>query len=328
MTTDITRTPHRTRPRLVERPWGGERLASLLGLERAPGAPVGEAWLAGPDSVVADGPARGATLESLANRFGAPFVGTAPAARYGDRLPLLLKLLDAAEPLSVQVHPDDAYALREEAASGHLGKDEAWLILAAEPGASVLWGWERAVSAEEVRRSAPGGDLLSLLRHLPVAPGDVVVNEAGVVHAVGAGVLLFEIQQASDLTYRLYDHGRVGADGRPRTLHLDRALAVARLAPGDRPAPAPRPLAPGRTLLARTESFALERWSVGGAVPEVQAWRVDERSLEAWTVLAGEAELVVGGRSLALGPFETVVVPASVGDASWRGRADLVRTTT
>jgi mannose-6-phosphate isomerase len=327
MTHDPTTIPHRTTPRLVERPWGGVRLADLVDAPHPGAGPFGEAWLAGPDTVVADGPAAGATLESLARRHGAAFVGTAPAARFGDRMPLLVKLLDAAEPLSVQVHPDDAYALREEAASGHLGKDEAWLILEAESGATVSWGWRRAVDADEVRRAASGGDLGALLREEPVSPGDVIVNEAGVVHAVGAGVLLYEVQQASDLTYRLYDHGRVGLDGRPRPLHVDAALAVARLTPGDRPAPRARPVAPGRTRLAHTRSFCLERWEVGGDAPARQAWAVEERSLEVWTVLSGSAELAAGGVALELASGGTVVVPAGVGPAGWRGDAVLARST-
>ena len=327
MTNDPTAIPHRTTPRLVERPWGGRRLGDFVDTPLPGPGPFGEAWLAGPDAVVAAGPAAGATIGSLARRHGAAFVGTAPADRFGDRMPLLVKLLDAAEPLSVQVHPDDAYALREEAASGHLGKDEAWLVLAAQPGAVVSWGWRRDVDADEVRRAAEGGDLGALLREEPVSPGDVIVNEAGVVHAVGAGVLLYEVQQASDLTYRLYDYGRLGLDGRPRPLHVDAALAVARLTPGDRPAPPARALAPGRTRLAHTRSFVLERWEVGGDAPAQQDWTVEERSLEVWTVLSGSAELVAGGVTLELATGGTAVVPAGVGPAGWRGAAVLARST-
>jgi mannose-6-phosphate isomerase len=326
-TIDPTTVPHRTTPLLVERPWGGRRLADLLGITDAPAAALGEAWLAGPDTVVDGGSAAGSTLAELARRHGSAFVGTAGAGRYGDRMPLLVKLLDAAEPLSVQVHPDDAYALREEAASGHLGKDEAWLILEADRGASVLWGWRRPVDVDEVRAAAQGDALPGLLRELEVAAGDVVVNEAGVVHAVGAGVLLYEIQQASDLTYRLYDHGRLGADGAPRDLHLGPALAVARLTPGDAPAPEPRLLAPGRTRLAETRSFTLERWEVGGGASALQAWSVEERSLEVWTVLEGRALLDAGGVTLDLGVGATVVLPARVGRGTWRGTAVLARST-
>jgi mannose-6-phosphate isomerase len=327
MDTAATTTPLRIAPVLVERPWGGVRLAELVDADERPAGAIGEAWLAGPESLVCEGPAAGETIGALARRYGSGFVGTAPAERHGERMPLLVKLLDAAEPLSVQVHPDDAYALREEAISGHLGKDEAWLVLAAEPGASVQWGWRRSVGAAEVRAAALAGDLPRLLLELPVAAGDVIVNEAGTVHAVGAGVLLYEVQQASDLTYRLYDHGRVGLDGRPRALHLEQALAVARLTPGEQPAPPLETLSPGRTRLAATRSFTLERWRVGAGAPGEQAWRVEERSLEVWTVLSGSALVTAGGVTMELADHATVLLPAGAGEAAWRGEADLVRAT-
>jgi mannose-6-phosphate isomerase len=324
---DIVRTPHRLAPRLVARPWGGRTLASLLG-GTARREPIGEAWLAGPAERVVGGHADGQTLDQLACTFGAGFVGTRAAARWGARFPLLIKLLDAAEPLSVQVHPDDAYALRHERASGHLGKDEAWFVLAGEPGAHVMWGWRRPVAVDEVREAALAGTLEALLRVVEVAPGDVVLNVAGTVHAVGAGILLYEVQQASDLTYRLYDYGRMGLDGAPRQLHLDAALAVADLAPGETPAPVARAVAPGRTLLAAPGSFRFEHWEVGGAAPVEQAWSVDSGSLEVWTVLAGSARLEVAGVTWPVSTFETLVLPARLGHAAWRGRARLARATT
>lgn len=318
-------TPLRLLPRLVERPWGGQRLARLLAdrLDVVPAGVVGEAWLAGPDALVAGSPGR--TLGDVAAALGEPFVGSVPFARYGARVPLLAKLLDAAEPLSVQVHPDDGYALTVEAASGHLGKTEAWLVLDAAPGAVVWWGWARTVDPDEVRAAALHGRLEPLLRRRPVAPGDVVVNPAGTVHAVGPGTLIYELQQASDLTYRLYDYGRRDAQGRERELHLDHAMAVARFEP--EPAPTPqRTLAPGRTLLAETDAFTLERWRLGrGGAPDRQAWRVEPRSLELWTVLAGEATLRCEARTLSLSQYESVVLSASLGAAAWEGDAELVR---
>ncbi|HZJ08406.1 MAG TPA: hypothetical protein VFD39_01800, partial [Trueperaceae bacterium] len=122
-----------------------------------------------------------------------------------------------------------AYALSRERASGHLGKAEAWYVLTSAPGATVSWGFRRDVTAAEVRAAVTDGSLPSLLNRLPVAAGDVIVNPAGLVHAVGAGVKLFEIQQSSDLTYRLFDYDRRDATGRPRELHVDKALDVAQL---------------------------------------------------------------------------------------------------
>jgi mannose-6-phosphate isomerase len=295
--------PLALRPSLKRRPWGGDRLPAYWptgGAAADAGTePVGEAWLAGPDAVVTGGPADGQALSALARGLGAAFVGTVPFAAYGARMPLLVKLLDAAEPLSVQVHPDDAYALREEAASGHLGKTEAWWVLEAMPDAHVWWGFARPVARAELERALAAGAVLPLLRRLPARAGDVIVNPAGTVHALGGGLVVYEVQQASDLTYRMDDHGRVGADGRPRTLHVARALDVATREPGSAPAPAPRPSGPGRTELARTPAFVLERVAGGQGA----SWHVGTGSLEVLTH--------VGGGPLEVhGDFGTVPLPA------------------
>lgn len=324
---DATRCPLLVTPNLEARPWGGRRLVELAGEAGAPEGPVGEAWLAGEENVVAAGPFAGVTLGTLAAGHGAAFVGRTPAARYGHRMPVLVKLLDAREALSVQVHPDDAAAARLRADPPHLGKSEVWLVLDAEPTAVVQWGWRRTVGVDEVRRAAASGEIMDLLREVPVHAGDVVLNEAGVVHAIAGGVLLYELQQASDLTYRLYDHGRVDRAGEPRALHLDEALQVARLTPGDRPGPRAEVWAPGRTRLVRCDAFTLERWEVGGEAPAVQRWQVRPDTLEVWTVLGGSARLAAGGVELALTRWQTVVLPASVGPAVWEGCASLARGT-
>ncbi len=335
---DASRTPWRLEPALVARPWGGRRLVGLPRSSTVPEGPVGEAWLAGPDTLAVrafDPDARVSsertTLGALAAAAGEAFLGRAAYQRHGARVPLLVKLLDAAEALSVQVHPDDGYARSvERAVDGvgvPLGKTEAWLILEAEPSASVAWGWRRAVTADEVRRAIDAGAMETLLRDLPVRAGDVVVNEAGVVHAVGPGILLYELQQASDLTYRLFDYDRRDAAGRPRELHVEKALDVARLEPNDAPAP-PRSLAPGRSLLAETDAFRMERWALGREdAPSEQTWRVDARSMEFWTLLEGAASLVWEGGSCPVERFESVALPASLGAARWRGDAVLVRGT-
>jgi mannose-6-phosphate isomerase len=180
-------------------------------------------------------------------------------ARTGAAFPLLIKLLDAAEPLSIQVHPDDGYAAAHPSAAGDLGKTEAWWVLDAAPGATLWWGMEAPQTRECLRQAAAAGALQRYLRRLPARPGGIFVNPAGTIHALGAGILAYEVQQASDLTYRLDDHGRVDAAGRPRALHLDDALAVATLIPGARPAPPPIEHQPGVWELARTHAFVLER---------------------------------------------------------------------
>lgn len=330
-------TPWPLRAELRRRPWGGERLAKRWSPDQVdvePGdEPFGEAWLAGPwTRVVAGDDVVGRDLASLAREHGVALLGTAPWARYGDRFPLLVKLLDAAQPLSLQVHPDDAYALRHESASGHLGKTEAWWVLEARPGATVWWGFSRPVTRDEVQRAAESGDWTGLLRELPVVGGDVVVNPAGTVHALGSGLTVYEVQQASDLTYRLHDHGRQGADGRPRRLHVDQALAVARLVPGSAPAPAPVARAAGRTELAKTHAFVLEAIDprVPGVGREGVGWDVGRGSFELLTNLAapgaaGVTALHWRDGVLALAPGATWLLPAGLGPVRLTGPAECAR---
>jgi len=252
----------RVRPELRRRPWGGSSLApgwftpATADFEEGAG-PFGEAWLLGPDSRLLGGGGDGRTVAELTRLLGARLIGEAAMTRYGGSFPLLLKLLDAARPLSLQVHPDDAAAQRRGAA---MGKSEAWWVLAAEADARLWWGLREPVTALALQQALVEGSVMQLMREVRPQPGMVVVNPAGTVHALGAGVLAFEIQQASDTTYRLFDHGATDAEGRPRPLHIAEALAVAQLHPGKEPAPAARLLAVGRRELVRSDSFVLEDW--------------------------------------------------------------------
>ncbi len=314
-------------PRLHRRLWGGRRLAGWLGdLGALPASgpehePIGEAWLVGADNVVTNGPSRGETLGELAARQGAALVGEGPLARYGAVVPLLAKLIDAEQDLSVQVHPDDAYALREHAGSGHLGKSEAWYVLEAAPGAGVLRGFLEPQTPAAVRAAALGGTLPDLMRRLPAGPGTVVVNPAGTVHAIGGGCLIFEIQQASDLTYRLYDYGRVGADGVPRELHLDRALAVADLG-GDGGTAGPARLASGWTRLVDLPQFTLDARELWPGVPVAGA--TTARSFQVVFVAAGGADLDAGGERVTLRAGAAAVLPAALGAYTLTGEGTVL----
>jgi mannose-6-phosphate isomerase len=163
--------------------------------------------------------------------------------------PVLIKLIDARESLSVQVHPNDAYACRVE---GGRGKTEMWVILDCEPGAYLYFGFNREVSRDEVRRRIQEGTLTEALRILPVRRGDVVFIPAGTIHAIGEGIVLAEIQQNSDLTYRVYDFNRLGQDGKPRELHIEKALDVLHCQPSS-------PAAPGGCVRDGSADHQLER---------------------------------------------------------------------
>jgi mannose-6-phosphate isomerase len=208
--------------------WGGRHLETLYGRALPPGI-VAESWdisgHASSPTAVAAGYWAGRTLPEVTAALGQALLGHRVAASAGaGRFPLLVKLLDANQDLSVQVHPDDAYARVHE--NGDPGKTEMWYVLHAGPGAELIYGLAPGANAADFRRAAQEGRLNEQLHRLPVHAGDCVFVPAGTVHALLAGAVVAEVQQNSDTTYRVYDWGRLGADGRPRALHLEKALAV------------------------------------------------------------------------------------------------------
>jgi mannose-6-phosphate isomerase len=212
-------------PLLKERVWGSDRLASLG--KRLPGAaPYGESWelvdLPAEQSRVAGGPLAGVTLREIVERTPAALLG--PVALDAGSFPLLVKYIDAAETLSVQVHPGVASAAR----LGGRAKSEAWYILDAKPGATIHVGLRPGTTRGELEAALASDRVAELLRVRPVRAGDVIPVAPGTVHAIGAGVLLAEVQQPSDTTYRVHDWGRSGLDGKPRALHVREALECIR----------------------------------------------------------------------------------------------------
>lgn len=314
--------PLKLAPKASPRLWGGSRLRQLIPTfaQVASDEPIGEAWLVYADNRIINGQHRGQTLRQLAAEAGAELLGSRAVARYGATVPLLAKLIDAADRLSIQVHPDDAYALRYEAASGHLGKAEAWYILEAAPGAQIIWGFNQDLSPDRVREAALCGELERYLNAIPVAAGEVIYNPPGTVHAIGAGILLFEIQQSSDLTYRLYDYQRRDASGQLRELHLDKALAVATLRASAGAKVTPKALGPQRSELVRTEHFVMERLVLGAPLE----LSTTPASLELLVVLRGHAA-ICHGDTLVLAQAEAAVLPAVLGSYQLAGEGELVR---
>ncbi|KPV51439.1 mannose-6-phosphate isomerase [Kouleothrix aurantiaca] len=310
--------------KLDSRLWGGDTLGDWLGLPSAP-AHLAESWQVYEHNRVAEGPFAGRTLADLAQEHGAALLGTRPFARGGADFPLLAKFIDAADHLSVQVHPDDAYAHTVEAASGFHGKTEAWYILRAAPGADLIHGLTRPTNREEFAAALHDGTLMELMRRSPAHAGDTVFVPAGTIHAINAGIMLFEIQQKSDLTYRVYDYDRRDAYGQLRELHVERALDVSNF--GEQPPAlvAPTPIDDVRTLLVECAYFAMERWDVRAPLPA----STDLGSFEILTVIDGAAELAwpEGTRNLTRG--ESVVLPAALGmyQLNPEGAATLLRCT-
>ncbi len=209
---------------LKERIWGGEKLKTILDKPIASKI-TGESWelstVEGDVSRIASGVLKGKTLTEIINTHPNEILGTEVHARFGNQFPLLFKYLDAREALSIQVHPNDELAKRRH---NSFGKTEMWYIVQADEVAEILVGFKEKTNADSYLKNVKDNTLLSVLDAVPAKKGAVFFLEAGTVHAIGAGVLIAEIQQTSDITYRLYDFDRVDAQGNKRELHVDLAL--------------------------------------------------------------------------------------------------------
>lgn len=312
--------PLLTERRLVEPLWGGARLAAWLDLPEPRPHNLGETWQVYDSNPILNGTLKGYTLAEAARTYAAALVGTRTMARYGADLPLLAKFIDANDRLSVQVHPDDTYAHAYEATTGFHGKTEAWYILDTAPHADVTYGLTRTVSREQFAAAIESGnqgrpaELEALMHRIAVQPGDVVFVPAGTLHAINAGIVLFEIQQKSDLTYRVYDYGRRDPrTGKQRELHLNKALDVSILAPADRSTVPPLHLASDgtRTLLTACTYFALERWSFDAPLNLTTS----PETFEILTLLDGEAALhwPSDPQGIVLRRGDSVTLPAALG---------------
>ncbi len=309
--------PLKMEPVFHERVWGGRRLAEVFGKPLPPGRPIGESWELADHphgrSRVAGGRRAGRTLRDLLREDAAAILGgAAPVSGPAGPFPLMVKFIDAADRLSVQVHPSgDAQA---DGAGEVAGKTECWVVLHAEPGAWVVEGLVPGTPVAALETAIAGGGLADLLHVRPVAAGDFVWVPAGLLHAIGPGVFLAEVQQTSDVTYRVYDWDRVGLDGRPRPLHVREALAAVRPA-DDLPPSGGRGVVQaeeGRTVesLVACHAFTLARVRLEGGV-----WSASTDG--AWaTVVAtdGAGRLATDDGDIPLQAGETVLVPAS---AAW-----------
>lgn len=218
--------PLKFTPILQERIWGGEKLQTSLRKEGSiPG--IGESWevsgVPGHLSIVSNGPLKGTNLQELIDQYGAGLLGEKVLRLFGAAFPILIKFLDAAQDLSIQVHPDDNLAAKRH---GSKGKNEMWYVMEAAPEASLIVGFKEGIDQQRYQAALEKDTLLSILDRHEVAQGDTFFIEAGTIHAIGAGILLAEIQQTSDVTYRVYDFNRKDIYGHKRPLHTQEALAA------------------------------------------------------------------------------------------------------
>ena len=292
---ELIMAPLLMRPTLDPKPWGGRRLAAYG--KALPDEPIGESLESGAAAIIDGGPFDGIELGVLAREMPLALLGrrgAAAAGRLGD-FPLLVKLIDAQQDLSIQVHPSDALA-----PPGRRGKTEAWLILESDEGGSLVTGVSGTIDAESIGER--------IVRE-PVRAGDVFFVPAGTVHAIGAGVLLYEVQQASDVTYRLYDWGR------PRELHLKRGLEVADPASRARRV-APLRLDGWREVLVACRHFLLERWTLDGSMTMAGGGA----TCRVLTVIHGA--MTIDGREIGVGA--SVVLPADLPPVTIAGHARIL----
>jgi len=302
--------PLRFRPILRRLIWGGTRLGTVLHKPIGDATDYAESWELSDYhdavSIVEEGPLAGTTLRELVKNRGPELLGSAsgPCVQF----PLLVKFIDANQVLSVQVHPDQETGRR---LAGDNGKTETWVILAAEPRSLIYSGLKSGVGPDEFVKAIQTRSVEGLLHSFEPTPGDCILIEAGTVHAIGAGVLLAEIQQMSDATFRVYDWGRVQPDGTPRALHVPQAMESINFdrGPVDPIKPQVDRLACGtRERLSRSDYFALERLAIRGPTTVDRSDR--------FTILMGlegGCSVVCGGESVRLDFGQTLLLPATIG---------------
>ena len=304
--------PLKLRPALHVKVWGGRRLASMMGKSLPTDEPYGEAWELHDSAVVANGALRGKNLGDLASEYGADLLGMGNDPAAG--LPLLAKLIDASAWLSIQVHPNEeqARALENEPR----GKTEAWVILHAEPAAKLVIGLRPRTTRERMAEAIGRGQLEALLAYAEVKSGDVLYIPANTIHALGPGILIYEIQQSSDVTYRLYDWGRRGLDGQPRELHIDKGAQVANLES------LPRVHKPTGELIVDGDFFRLWRHELAGAELRIES----ENRFQSLTCVAGEVQVEARGlEAISLQKGETGLMPACLPAFDLRGSGSVLR---
>jgi mannose-6-phosphate isomerase len=301
--------PSRLEPYFSPRIWGQRSLAPWYPDKVNLQEPLGEAWLTAFDSRVSTGPFAGKTLRESWHAMPAGWRGTRFASLA--EFPILIKFIFPRDKLSIQVHPDDAYASKYEQKAGGRGKTEMWHIVCAKHSAEILLGLNRGVTKEDFLRALGHHTVESLLERVPVQTGDTFFVPAGTQHAMGAGLVVCEIQEYSDLTYRVYDFGRVDSSGKPRVLHVQKALEVTNF--GEPRGGKIAPLAlhspdANKHLLAACEFFSTERWDCRKTTPVDS----DSEEFQLFVILEGAGAFYDSDQQFAFRPGEAWFLPANL----------------
>ncbi|MCI6859100.1 MAG: class I mannose-6-phosphate isomerase [Eubacterium sp.] len=298
--------------------WGGHKLVEKYGKEQT-GDRLAETWELSchPDgpSFITNGPDAGKSLKEYIDENGKECLGT-NCERFED-FPILIKFIDAQDNLSIQVHPDNKYALKNE---GQYGKTEMWYVVDAEEGAYLYYGFQEEISKEEFEKRIEEDTLTDVLNKAPVHKGDVFFIQSGTIHAIGKGIVIAEIQQNSNVTYRVYDYGRVGKDGKKRELHIQKALDVTNTAPVEKDSS-------HYPHIADCDYFTVDKLYLDGDNFATLKGVVSEKSFESILVLDGEGTITNQNETVSYNKGDSLFLPAGSGEYTISGKCDALVTT-
>lgn len=306
------------RPSYKDYLWGGHRLVEKYNKE-FDGDILAESWELSchPDgpSYIVNGSYAGKTLQEYIDLEGKKVLGN--NCQKFEEFPILAKFIDAKDNLSIQVHPDNEYALKNE---GQYGKTEMWYIMDCEEGAFLYYGFKKEVSKEEFEERIKTDTLLEVLNAVPVHKGDVLFIEAGTIHAIGKGIVIAEIQQNSNVTYRVYDFGRVGKDGKKRELHIDKAVEVTNRVPISR----------NNTCyphIASCDYFTVDCLNMDGKLMSSMKGSVGEESFASILIMEGEGTISCGGETIPYRKGDSFFMSAGSGEYEISGECEVLITT-
>lgn len=314
--------PLKFKPLFKERIWGGEALRTAMGKALPEGKKIGESWeLSGVDgdiSKVVNGKLKGNDIQELIEVYMGELVGDKTYAEYGLEFPLLIKLIDAQDVLSIQVHPGDELA-RERHDS--YGKTEMWYVIDAAPGASLYMGFKENVTREQYLDAVAKGILPQLLNRIEVSPGEAYFIPAGTIHAIGKGLLIAEIQQTSDITYRVDDWGRLDDNGNPRQLHTELAVDALDFTQGEKLNVTAQSIENKAVQLVECKYFTTNTLKVNGSV-EREYVALD--SFVIYICLDGSLNVKYSDGSETLAKGECMLIPASIDSVILEGEATIL----
>lgn len=317
--------PARFEPVFKQRPWGLHTLAPYFPGQANLAEPVGEAWMTGSECLISNGPFAGATLGDAWGRMPAEYAGT--KADHNAAFPILAKFIFTSQKLSVQVHPPDDYAAAHERNAGGRGKTEMWYAMGAQPGAQVFVGLRPGTTKEKFQRAIVDGTAEDCLERTPLHTGEAIFVPAGTAHTIGPGLVLCEIQEHSDLTYRVFDYNRRDARGKPRELHVEKALDVIQFGEQSGGKIEPARIERGdvtETYFVACRYFATEKWEFSERI----AAATSREHFDLLIFLEGAGSIEWGEEQLDFAPMQVWMIPAALGAfrLAPKSRTSLLRT--